>query len=38
MIEQKMRNPKKQWIRVPVIMTMNILPSVLREPKPKKDE
>ena len=38
MIEEKHRNPATRFKKVPVIMTTNKLPSVMREPKPKPGE
>ena len=32
-VENKMKHPKERWRGVPVIMTTNSLPSVMREPK-----
>jgi hypothetical protein len=33
MVENKCKNPKTKWKEVPVILTTNKLPSVMREPK-----
>jgi len=38
MVEQKCRHPKEKWRGVPVILTTNKLPSVMREPKQYKNE
>ena len=38
MTECKGRDPRPRWSGVPVIMTTNELPSVMREPKRKDDE
>ena len=37
-VEQKHRHPKEQWRNVPVIMTTNSLPPVMRKPVGRKDE
>jgi hypothetical protein len=38
MVEQKMRNPKQRWRGVPVILTANNLPPVMKEPTQGPDE
>jgi len=38
MTERKSRDPKPRWKGVPVIMTTNQLPSVMREPRKKPEE
>ena len=38
MIEQKQKHPKLKWSRVPVILTSNKLPKVMREPKQFQNE
>jgi len=38
MIEVKCKNPKEKWKGVPVILTTNVLPSVMRPPKRFNDE
>ena len=38
MVEQKQRNPREKWRGVPVILTTNNLPEVMRDPKRKPEE
>jgi len=38
MVEQKCRHPKEKWRGVPVILTSNKLPAVMREPKQYMNE
>ena len=38
MTETKGRNPRVKWRGVPVILTTNVLPAVMREPKKKNSE
>jgi hypothetical protein len=32
-LESKMKHPKTRWKGVPIILTSNVLPSVMYEPK-----